>query len=303
MEGPNILSALHAIFVSKKPKVVWGIRTSKRDYDNYPIKRRLSIWLEPLLARTPSMIIFNSRAGIRYGIDRKMPAHLMTVIPNGIDTNKYKPINAQAVHHERARLNLCIQDFLIAIFARLDPVKNHELFLSAAQLFVSKYSNLPVKFLMVGSGTPAREHEIDEFICKLKLPLGRLVRVPAKSSVAELLASVDVNTVSSDTEGFPNILVEALSCGTPCVATDVGDCRSILDICEFSQIVPPKSPEALSSAWYVLYQSLNASMKSELFSTKMTRTRQSIVESYNTDKLGANTELVLQNVISGSNNQ
>jgi glycosyltransferase involved in cell wall biosynthesis len=75
---------------------------------------------------------------------------------------------------------------------------------------------------------------------------GRAVLLGERADVPRVLAGLDIAVLCSLSEGFPNALGEAMACGLPCVATDVGDCRFLLG--EGGAIVPPRDPAALADA-------------------------------------------------------
>jgi glycosyltransferase involved in cell wall biosynthesis len=62
--------------------------------------------------------------------------------------------------------------------------------------------------------------------------------------------ALDVCTSASISEGLPNVLGEAMACGIPCVATDVGDSAALVR--STGVVVPPRDPAALAGGWEAL---------------------------------------------------
>jgi len=72
-----------------------------------------------------------------------------------------------------------------------------------------------------------------------------------RHDIPRVTAAMDIASSSSAfDEGFPNVVGEAMSCGVPCVVTDVGDSAWVVG--ETGRVVPPRSPEALCAAWLKL---------------------------------------------------
>ena len=68
-----------------------------------------------------------------------------------------------------------------------------------------------------------------------------------RSDVESFYAALDIASLSSYGEGFPNVIGEAMACCIPCVVTDVGDCRRVVG--KTGIVVPAKDPEALRNGW------------------------------------------------------
>jgi glycosyltransferase involved in cell wall biosynthesis len=68
-----------------------------------------------------------------------------------------------------------------------------------------------------------------------------------RTDISRLMASLDVLTCASISEGFPNVIGEAMACGVPCVVTDIGDMATIVD--GTGVVVPVGNAGAMAQAW------------------------------------------------------
>jgi glycosyltransferase involved in cell wall biosynthesis len=166
----------------------------------------------------------------------------MVVIPNGIDTAHFC-FDLKARNQLRSEWGVTGKQKLIGLVGRLDPMKDHQNFLTAGSLLLKKRSN--VRFVCVGDG-PAGYKAL---ILGLSESLGLrpyLIWADARINVAPIYSALDLLICSSYEEGFSNVLGEAMACGVQCVATDVGD--SSLIVADQGAVVPAKNPESLMAA-------------------------------------------------------
>jgi glycosyltransferase involved in cell wall biosynthesis len=168
----------------------------------------------------------------------------MIVIPSGVDPEALKP-DPMARRITRQALSIPSETPVIGLVGRYHPQKDHQNFVHAAKLLVSKRPS--VHFVLCGEGVTWENEELVTWIdhasirasCHL---LGRREDIP------QLMASFDLATLSSCFgESFPNVIIEAMSCGVPCVVTDVGDSAYIVG--STGVAVPPRNPAALAEAW------------------------------------------------------
>ncbi|MFN0078881.1 MAG: glycosyltransferase [Prosthecobacter sp.] len=209
------------------PRIVWGVRDSQTDAHLWGLLGRLSFRLNCLLARFADLIICNSKAGHDYYAARGYPRHRMHVIPNGIDTARFKPAPKSNS-----------KTLIFGIVGRLSPMKDHATFLHAAAL------DPHAKFVIVGSGDAAYAQQMHELAARLGIA-DRVTWLPAQNDMPKVYASFDclVNS-SAFGEGFSNVIGEAMACGIPCIASDVGDSAWIIG--DKSQIFPAENHEALA---------------------------------------------------------
>ncbi|WBX84777.1 glycosyltransferase family 4 protein [Sphingosinicella microcystinivorans] len=166
----------------------------------------------------------------------------MHVIPNGYDLNVFQP-DPDAGAALRADLGLGIDASVIGFVARHDPLKDHRNLLQALNV-LKTHGEAPV-CLLIGSGMDADNEVLAGLISDMGL--GEHVRLLGRrSDVPIVMNALDLHVMSSRSEAFPNVLAEAMACGTPCVSTDVGDAAEIIG--DTGWIVPPRDPEALADA-------------------------------------------------------
>lgn len=199
-----------------------------------------------------------------YGADA-MRTH---TIVNGFDTEVFRP-RAQAPL--RARLGLAAQARVIAYVGRLVESKGLvELVDAFAAL---RTTDKRVYLALVGDGVMrARLAAMIE-----AKGLSGNVSMPGAMepcNVAEWIGAADVLTLPSWSEGYPNVVVEAIACGRPVVATDVGGTREIVDA-RNGLLVPPRDPAALADA---LAQVLAREWDAESISAAITRSWNDVAE-------------------------
>lgn len=205
--------------------LVWGLRCSDMDLSQYSAQLRLVVHAGAALSRGPDIVTANSDAGLAWHLRLGYAPRGALVIPNGIDIDRFRP-DAGTRQALRVSLGLAADAFVVAHVARLDPMKDHQAFLSAMK-------NLPgVYALMIGAGTERLPNQ------------PRVLRLGHRDDVAQLLAASDAIVSSSAYgEGFCTALAEGMACGLPAVATDVGDARMILG--DTGYAVPPRDSRAL----------------------------------------------------------
>jgi glycosyltransferase involved in cell wall biosynthesis len=223
-------------------KVVWGIRASDMDMTLYDWLSRTTASLDPWIARFVDAIICNSAAGRTHVIARDFPAKRIAVVPNGFDLVKWQ-FDQAGRQRQRAVWGVGKGETLLGMVARIDPIKDHRGFLLASAQACARDPRL--RFVCVGGGEPAMSAALQALAGELGLA-DRMIWAGQCDSVIDAYSALDVLVVSSLSEGFPNVIGEGMAFGLPVVATDVGDCREIVD--GLGWLVPARDPRELSEA-------------------------------------------------------
>lgn len=236
----NILIAVLKPFFLKA-RIVWGVRASNVDFTQIDWLTRVLFRIECQVSRFAHLVIFNSSAGRDYYKEHGYPAPKIAVIPNGIDTDKFRP-DTLLRDEIRASWQIREQDTLIGLVGRLDSIKDHPTFIQAASLVAQKRKE--VKFVCVGGGPDNYKEELSCLAISSGLEK-RLIWAGERQDMTAVYNALDVTVQSSLSEGFPNVVAEAMACGIPCVVTDVGDAARIVG--DTGIVVPPKNQEAMAN--------------------------------------------------------
>lgn len=157
---------------------------------------------------------------VSLGIDERK----VSVIPNGVDCRKFYPASKCWA---RARIGLSENVKVILSAGRLVPVKGFDLLIRAFKMLVDGGMGENLNLIIVGDG---RERQrLQSLIAELQLETHvRLAGVVPHADLNVWYNAADVFCLCSRREGWPNVILESIACGTPVVATAVGGIPEII---------------------------------------------------------------------------
>jgi glycosyltransferase involved in cell wall biosynthesis len=166
----------------------------------------------------------------------------MVVVPNGYDFSAFH-FNLETRLAARVQLGINERDVVIGVIGRFDPLKDFANFVSAAAMVAEEDDN--TKFLMVGRENEWSNATLCGWIERAGL-IDRFHLIGQQTDVTRFLSAMDIFCLSSVSEAFPNVVVEAMAMGRPCVVTRAGDAAIILD--DEDYVVPVKDAASLANA-------------------------------------------------------
>jgi len=243
----NLAAQLASIFFTNIKPVLWGIHHSITTLKSEKKMTQVIIKLGAVLSPKATKIIFvskNSKAqheALSYQVEKNC------VIPNGFDTSLFKP-SKEARLDLRKELGLPERAFLIGLICRYHPMKDHNNFLQAAALLLKNYPD--AYFILAGTEVDKNNKTLYQLIKDLEI-VERVHLLGERSDMYRLTAALDIATsASAYGEAFPLVVGEAMSCGVPCVVTDVGDSAWVVS--DTGRVVTSRNPQALVEAWQEL---------------------------------------------------
>ncbi len=227
------------------PKLVWGIRGTftpiGRPWTHRVMK--LCAWLSGWL---PDRILCVAEAAKASHIAYGYAADKMLVIPNGLNFEAFDKASQHKIDF-RAQAGWSADDLLIGCVGRYHPDKGQDLLLQAATLL--KQRTASARFVMIGRGCDQNNPALVSLLSLGKLQHDVLL-LGERDDIPACLAALDIFCLPSRTEGFPNVLAEAMTAALPAVATDVGDVALLAG--HNMTLVPANNAEALAAQLQVM---------------------------------------------------
>jgi glycosyltransferase involved in cell wall biosynthesis len=216
----------------RKPVVITARGTDVNLIPRYRLPRAMIRWA----ARHAAGIIAVARALkddlVRVGI----PAERIEVLRNGVDLQLFRPIEREA-----ARRKLDLYRTTLLSVGHLIPRKAHDLVIQALRW-------LPEMDLIVIGDGPGRAN-LDALARKCGVgDRVRFVAALAQEDLRNYYGAADALILASSREGWANVLLESMACGTPVVASKAGGTPEVVSAPEAGALMAERTPEAIADA-------------------------------------------------------
>lgn len=209
------------------PRLVVSSRTSM------PAPGGVSWMIHSWVFRSAAAVIANAEAVRAFtAAHYRTPEERIHVVRNGVDLESYRAASGSR-GKARREMGAADGDVVVGTLGRLSREKNLELFVDLAAGLTRE--NPRTRFAIVGEGPhrPRIERAVEE------AGLDGVVRfLGARADVPRILAGLDLFVMTSDTEGLPNAIMEAMAAGLPVVATRVGGTHEIVVDGTTGRLVP-----------------------------------------------------------------
>ena len=209
-----------------KKKLIWNIRHAETNLNIGRLKKFILIRLCALISNIKDLnIIYNSYYSQKnheiIGFNKKNS----TVINNCFETNKYSFKNNKDNFIQKYQI--AKGSFIFSMYGRFHPIKNHKIFFEAISKIVKEYPFIHI--FLAGRGITEDNIKLKKLInffkLENKITLSGLLN---EKNLIEAYSASDITVLTSISESFPNVIGESMSCSTPCIAFDVGDCKSLI---------------------------------------------------------------------------
>ena len=249
--------------------------------------------------RYVDVIIANSNAGAEF--HRNLygrPPFGYHVIHNGVDTERFRPLNAAPVRRQLGIEERCP---IIGAFANFKKQKNHAMLYRAFKLILA---SLPeARLLLVGDVPTDRRHRLQGYASQLNRLVGslgigqRCVFLGHREDVERIYPACDITVLPSLHEGTPNVLLESMACGIPVIATNVCDNHYIVRESEVGYLVGTNDEVAMAARMKALL--VDGTLRRKMGQ----KARNWVATEFSTRRLAEKTEAVYTELLERKRNQ
>lgn len=239
MYHANLLLTLMRPFLSTRIPVAWNMRRGTENLRELKFSTRLVVHANRWLSSRPDRIMYCTSESRQQHEALGFDSESGIVIGNGFDLDQFaKSPNLR--RDIRERFGVVDTDILIGNIGRDDIAKGRPFLIEA---FAALLTWIPhARLMLVGRGMSDTNPELRRLLVSFGVA-SRVILVGEYSPSSELYPAMDIFCSSSVAEGFPNVIAEAMCCEVPCVATDVGNTRELLE--GVGVVVPPRSAACL----------------------------------------------------------
>ncbi|MBI1452601.1 glycosyltransferase [Acinetobacter sp. FL51] len=230
MYHANALTSLSVIGLTQKLNVVWGIHHSLASPKDESVSTKIALGLSKLLSKQPNAIIYCAHSSKQQHAEFGFENANQHVIANGVFLDKFQP---------NMQLN---KPTVIGFAGRYHTAKGYPYLFETMGLL----KNENIIFKIAGGGASLDNPEVKALFEQYQLDPQKVHLFDQISDMPAFYQSIDAFLMTSITEGFPNVLVEAMASGLSCISTDVGDAKYIVQ--DLGSIVPPRNAQALADA-------------------------------------------------------
>lgn len=249
MYHANLLALLARGYSRKKFVSFWNIRRGLDDYSERGAKTRCVIRSNAWLSKSVDRIVYCSDISRAQHEQFGFCSNNGVVLENGFDTYRFRPKPEQRAAI-RNRYGIGNNEILIGNIGRYDIAKGHQYLIEAFGKLLA--SGVDARLIMIGRGIDSSNHELISLLERHRCA-EQVILLGEQLAVENITPAFDIYCSSSISEGFPNAIAEALACAVPCVVTDTGASREIVESAGW--IVEPRDPQGLSRALALAIQS------------------------------------------------
>ncbi|MBN8280305.1 MAG: glycosyltransferase [Gammaproteobacteria bacterium] len=204
---------------SSRPAVIWGVRGGPARTPDGDWLGRWLVAAQRWLVGGASAVIANSAPAVDGLVARGWPPGRLRLVQNGLDDSTFR-FDGPARDRLRARWAAGPEVRVLGFAGRLDPVKGIECLLDA--LVIAGGEGGDLRLVLAGDGSPGYVARLRDYVHSLGVA-ARVSWLGVQSDMPGFYSAIDVLCLPSRSEGCSNVVAEALACGTPVVATRVGD--------------------------------------------------------------------------------